>query len=78
MLMQEKYQAKIHYSTICRWAHRFGWIELWDNANKKGTLRALKELEEDQDYQEFRRELLKDIQKGLKELGELELDQDKE
>jgi len=70
MLMQERYKVRIHYSTICRWAHRFRWIELWENANKEGTLNALQELEEDKDNQEFRRELIEDSQKLLKELEE--------
>jgi hypothetical protein len=69
-LMYELYDAKIHYSTICRWAHKFGWLELWDNAIKEGTLDALRELEHDKDYQEFMRELIEDSKKLLKELEE--------
>jgi hypothetical protein len=66
--MQEKYQAKIHHKTIWRWAYRYGWVELWDNAIKEGTLRALKELEENQEYQEFRKELLEDYKKAISSL----------
>jgi hypothetical protein len=61
-LMQERYQAKIHYSTIYRWAHKFGWLELWDNAVREGMLIALKTLFEDAEYQKFTQELADDIQ----------------
>ena len=56
-LMYELYDVKIHYSTICRWAHKFGWLELWGNAVKEGMLRALKTLADDDEYQKFAQEL---------------------
>jgi len=52
-LMREKYGAKIHYSTICRWAHRYKWLELWEHEVKKGLMEAQEELERDRNLQRY-------------------------
>lgn len=55
--MYERYGARIHYSTIFRWAHKYGWVDRWESAIREGILKALQKLEEDPEYQRFREEL---------------------
>jgi hypothetical protein len=52
-VMLEKYGAKIHYSTICRWAHRYKWLDLWEHEFKKGLMEIEKEFERDRNLQRY-------------------------
>ena len=65
MAMLEKYGAKIHYSTICRWAHRYKWLELWDEI-KKGLMEAQEELEKDRNLQKYSEKVYEVYKKAFK------------
>jgi hypothetical protein len=62
-LMLKEYGVKIHYSTICRWAHRLRWLELWDYEIMRGLMEAMEKLEKDEDYQRFIRQVYEDYKR---------------
>ena len=44
-LLRQKYTCNIHHETIRRWAERYGWMILWEEAIKKGIVAAAVEKE---------------------------------
>jgi hypothetical protein len=70
MAMLEKYGAKIHYSTICRWAHKYKWIEKWEHEVKNELMEAQEELERHKDLQKYS-EKLKEIYKKVFSVNQL-------
>jgi hypothetical protein len=40
--LQQKYNEDINKSTILRWAKKYGWDKLWEQAVKEGITRAVK------------------------------------
>ncbi|MEM3541176.1 MAG: hypothetical protein QXF86_03100, partial [Candidatus Bilamarchaeaceae archaeon] len=41
--MRQKFDKDIHFETIRRWALRFGWDKLWEQAVREGITEAITE-----------------------------------
>jgi hypothetical protein len=74
-ILQRKCNADINKSTVLRWAKKYGWDKLWEQAVKEGITRAVK-IDENKTLEEQYKEAIAKrkeqdflIATGLKELG---------